>query len=107
MYNGFGITTVFSPLNDDPLKGERVKQSPQQFGHNELTFARMFERHWNEPQPEIFSQMANQVGFMPLVDSASMAYGKNPEGPWIGGVPDWAPYYAFPDISGGLVKVRG
>lgn len=109
MYNDYPMFNAFSPLNDDPLRGEREKQSPQQFGHNELTYAQgAYDDHWELPQPYIFAMAINSIGFMPLLDRASyVSVGGQQNGPWTGQVPDWADGYAFPDLTGGMVKVRG
>lgn len=107
MLNGLSLFSAFSPLNDDPVFRTLGAPSPQQFGHNELTYARAADVHYETPQPLIFAMAINSIGFMPMVDRDSYAFGKTPDGPWTGYVPSYADDYAFPDLSGGMIKVRG
>lgn len=100
--------SAFSPLNDDPLKGELAPVQVHDFSANQLTFAQgAYNRAWAVPAPLILDTIVS--GFMPMENAfqAGAAFGKKPFGPWYGDDPNWALGVAFPDITGGMIKVRG
>ena len=102
-----GFLSIFSPLNDDPTKGERARACPISFAANELTYAQgAYNRQWPLSFPVLIPAINGFFGLQNQFEAA-MAYGKKPYGPFTGDIPQDAFLNAFRNTWGGMRKVTG